>query len=74
MGLIKEPIGVDFIVDSRPLTEDEKLAISVFIRTDKEKRRHRELQKRTKPKKQKHHSLLERLRTANTSVSDNRRN
>ena len=45
MGLIKEPIGVDFIVDSRPLTENEKSAISEFIRTDKEKRRHRELQK-----------------------------
>jgi hypothetical protein len=51
MGLIREPIGVDFIVDSRPLTEDEKLAISEFIRTDKEKRRHRELQKRTISKK-----------------------
>ena len=51
MGLIREPIGVDFIVDSRPLTEDEKSAISEFIRTDKEKRRHRELQKRTISKK-----------------------
>jgi len=51
MGLIKEPIGVDFIVDSRPLTEDEKSTISEFIRTDKEKRKHRELQKGTRPKK-----------------------
>ena len=51
MGLIREPIGVDFIVDSRPLTEDEKLAVSEFIRKDKEKRRHVELQKRTISKK-----------------------
>ena len=51
MGLIREPVGVDFIVDSRPLTDDEELAISEFIRTDKEKRRHRELQKRTISKK-----------------------
>ena len=59
MGLIKEPIGVDFIVDSRPLTEDEKLAISEFIHADKEKRRHRESQKNKTKKNQKHHSLLE---------------
>jgi len=38
MGLIKEPLDVDFVVDSRPLTEAEKKAISEFIKADKEKR------------------------------------
>lgn len=38
MGLIKEPLGVDFVVDSRQLTKKEELAISAFIKADKEKR------------------------------------
>jgi len=38
MGLIKEPLDVDFIVDPRPLTEAEQKAISHFIKADKEKR------------------------------------
>ena len=38
MGLIKEPLDVDFVVDPRPLTKKEKLAISSFIKDDKEKR------------------------------------
>ena len=38
MGLIKEPLDVDFIVDPRPLTKKEQLAISAFIKADKEKR------------------------------------
>jgi len=38
MGLIKEPLDVDFVVDPRPLTKKEKLAISTFIKEDKEKR------------------------------------
>ncbi|GLU54093.1 hypothetical protein [Dyadobacter frigoris] len=38
MGLIKEPLEVDFIVDSRPLTTDEETAISEFIKSDKEKK------------------------------------
>jgi len=38
MGLIKEPLDVDFIVDSRPLTKVEKKTISDFIKADKEKR------------------------------------
>lgn len=38
MGLIKEPLGVDFIVNSRKLTKKEELAISAFIKADKEKR------------------------------------
>ena len=36
MGHIKEPKGVDFIIDSKPLTDEEKKVISDFIRKDKE--------------------------------------
>jgi hypothetical protein len=38
MGLIREPLGVDFVVDPRPLTEEDKKAISDFIKADKLKR------------------------------------
>ena len=38
MGFIKEPLDVDFVVDPRPLTEEDKKAISDFIRADKLKR------------------------------------
>jgi hypothetical protein len=38
MGLIKEPLDVDFLVDSRPLTKKEESTISEFIKADKEKR------------------------------------
>lgn len=38
MGLIKEPLDIDFVVDPRPLTKKEQLAISAFIKADKEKR------------------------------------
>ena len=38
MGLIKEPLDVDFVVDPRPLTKAEKKTISDFIKADKEKR------------------------------------
>lgn len=37
MGHIKEPHGVDFIINGKPLTEKEKKAISEFIKSDKEK-------------------------------------
>jgi hypothetical protein len=37
MGLIREPLEVDFFVDPRPLTEKEKKMISDFIKADKEK-------------------------------------
>ncbi len=39
MGLIKEPMDVDFVVNPRPLTEKEKKMISDFIRADKKKRK-----------------------------------
>lgn len=35
MGLIKEPKGIDFIVQSEPLTEEEKALISAFIQARK---------------------------------------
>lgn len=38
MGLIKEPLDVDFVVDPRPLTEEERKMISDFIKADKLKR------------------------------------
>ena len=38
MGLIKEPLNVDFVVDPRPLTEKERKMISDFIKADKAKR------------------------------------
>ena len=37
MGYIKEPDGVDFIINSKPLTEKQKEAISAFIKADKER-------------------------------------
>lgn len=44
MGLKKEPLEVDFVVDSRPLTKAEELAISEFIKADKAKRNSRSKQ------------------------------
>lgn len=41
MGLIKEPLHVDFEVDPRPLTETERKLISAFIKADKAKRKKR---------------------------------
>jgi hypothetical protein len=37
MGHIKEPEGVDFIINSRPLTKKEEIAISNYIRAYKTK-------------------------------------
>jgi len=54
MGYIKEPKGVDFIIQSEPWTEEEKKALSEFIRKDIErqkaekvtKKRHRTAKKK----------------------------
>jgi hypothetical protein len=51
MGLIKEPLDIDFEVDPRPLTKEEEKAISDFIRADKEKRKQKELRKRERVKR-----------------------
>jgi hypothetical protein len=37
MGHIKEPEGVDFVINSRPLTKKEEAAISEYIRAYKAK-------------------------------------
>jgi hypothetical protein len=47
MGLVKEPLEVDFVVESRPLTKEEEVAISEYIQADKAKR---ELKKKKKIK------------------------
>ena len=39
MGYIREPDGIDFVICGKPLTEEEKKAISEFIQADKAKRK-----------------------------------
>jgi len=56
MGHIKEPKGVDFIIESKPLTDEERKAISDFITKDKEKfLANRNVAKRIKPEQMKKH-------------------
>jgi hypothetical protein len=38
MGLIREPLDVDFVVDPKPLTQKEKEAVSQYIREYKAKK------------------------------------
>jgi hypothetical protein len=38
MGHIREPEGVDFIIESKPLTNTERKEISEFIKTLKKKK------------------------------------
>ena len=47
MGHIKEPAGVDFVINSRPLTKEEETAISEYIRNYKEKSSQKAHNKRT---------------------------
>lgn len=49
MSIIKEPKGVDFIIQSPPLTDTERKEISEFIRA--RKLENRNLNKGTTPKK-----------------------
>lgn len=51
MGMIKEPLDVDFTVESRPLTEKEKIAISEYIRADKKRKEIDELQRNRSAKR-----------------------
>ena len=51
MGLVKEPDGVDFIIQSPPLTDKERKEISEFIRDQKLKGKRpgkREIHSKTK--------------------------
>jgi len=50
MGLVKEPEGVDFIIQSPPLTDQEKIEISEFIRTRKLQKKSKDTQKSSKKK------------------------
>lgn len=36
MGFIKEPIGIDFIIQSEPLTDLDRKEISAYIKSKKE--------------------------------------
>jgi hypothetical protein len=40
MSLIKEPKGIDFIIQSPPLTEMERIEISEFIASRKAKKKY----------------------------------
>jgi hypothetical protein len=46
MGLIREPLEVDFFFDPKPLNKKEQKMISDFIKADKEKRRIRKTSKK----------------------------
>lgn len=48
MSYIKEPKGVDFIIKSEPLTNDERIAISEFIRQYKLKHSTRNVMSKTR--------------------------
>jgi hypothetical protein len=39
MGYIKEPDGIDLVINSRPLTKEDRVAITEFIKADKAKHR-----------------------------------
>lgn len=53
MGHIKEPKGVDFIIQSKPLTDEERSAISEYIRSYKAKQKARGSRKATTESKRK---------------------
>lgn len=38
MSYVKEPEGVDFVINGNPLTEEQKQAVSAFIKADKAER------------------------------------
>ena len=51
MGLIKEPKGIDFIIQSKPLTDVERKEISEYIKLKKEQNKTLEINKHIrKPK------------------------
>ena len=54
MGHIKEPKGVDFIIKSETLTDEERKAISEFIRQDRAKQQEKANQKKKPSSKKKH--------------------
>ena len=46
MGIIKEPLEVDFFVDPKQLTKEEREKISAFIEADKKHRKQLKFRKR----------------------------
>jgi hypothetical protein len=50
MGLIREPLEIDFYVDPRPMTKEDEKAISDYIKTDKLKRSKKAVRKSTSAK------------------------
>ncbi|WP_310381446.1 hypothetical protein [Flavobacterium sp.] len=50
MGFIKEPIGIDFIIQSEPLSDLERKEISEYIKSKKEENKKMETQKVSKKK------------------------
>ena len=50
MGLIREPLNVDFYCDGRQMTEDDHKRVSDFIKADKLKHSKKNLQKPTTQK------------------------
>ena len=53
MGHIKEPDGVDFIINGKPLTIKERKSISEFIKADKQKIAKQKLRRMQSAKKKK---------------------
>lgn len=54
MGIIKEPLHIDFEVDSRPLTKEEEVRISEFIKKRKDELSQKKLSvKKSRAKKEK---------------------
>ncbi|GAB5466414.1 MAG: hypothetical protein Kapaf2KO_18500 [Candidatus Kapaibacteriales bacterium] len=50
MGHIEEPKGVDFVIESEPLSDKERKEISKFISTYKDNKIRKRITKRVKPK------------------------
>ncbi len=53
MGYIKEPEGVDFVINGKPLTDKQKKEISAFIKADKIRISEIKTPKTKTPKRQK---------------------
>ena len=52
MGHIKEPSGVDLVINSRPLTKEDETSISEYIATYKSKHSYKkQLQPKRTPRK-----------------------
>lgn len=46
MGIVKEPLNIDFVVENRPLTKEEEKQISEYISSQKNKKELKENTKR----------------------------